>query len=105
MTAPTNRFLATAGPTGNRPEAYMMLDGVMVACTWDEYVAHMNAITSRDGTYVTKIVNGKRTLDWIGQSGSDGWLRERGITPPADRRAKQKADSIGHYVTDYGRAD
>lgn len=93
-----------AAYTSARAEAYKTIDGVMIPCSWEEYIAWMNANTTRPGEYVTVLVNGRRTLDWRAQAGSDGWLRDRGITPPADRRAKAKSEEIGHYVTDYGRA-
>lgn len=103
----TNPLAPTGGTNalrviGSRPEAYIPIDGVMVACTWDDFVAWMNAHSTRRGEYVTVVKDGRRHLDFREQLASDGWLRERGITPPQDR--SRQAKDIGAYVTDYGRA-
>lgn len=104
---PINPLLAqTARPVSinGKPEAYIRINDVMVACTWDEFVAHLNATNNRPGEYVTQYTEDKpprRQLAWREQRGSDGWLRERGIVPKDDRHRGNAP--IGRYITDHGR--
>jgi|SRR5690349_16951000 len=104
----TNRLIGSADrPSG--AEAYIRVNGTMIACSFEEYVAWLNKNEKRRGTWVIKFMdseNGeppKRTVDWLGQVGSDAFLRGKGITPEADWRA-QSAQPIDRYISDYGRA-
>lgn len=99
----TNPLKPTSGTSGFcRPEAYVPVNDVMVACTWDEFIGWMNTKNKRAGAWVTKYLldeNGKvmgRTIDWADQVGTDSYRSQAG------QRAARAAP-IQRYVTDYGR--
>lgn len=99
----TNPLRLPSGTSGSgRSEAYVPVNDVMVACTWDEFIAWMNAKNKRAGTWVTKYLldeNGKvigRTLDWAEQIGTDSYRR-------GDGKRTERAAPIQRFVTDYGR--
>lgn len=99
MTQPTNRFLGSSDrPSG--AEAYIMRDGTMIACSWDEFVAGQNRREHRPGVWIT-ILNqaGQRTLDWRPQQGSDEYQREK-----FRDRERGTAKPIANYLNDFGRA-
>lgn len=105
----TNRLIGSADRPGGA-EAYIRVNGTMIACSFEEYVAWLNKNEKRRGTWVIKFMdseNGerpKRTVDWLGQNGSDEYLRGLGIAPPAQRRS-ERPQTIDRFITDYGRAE
>ena len=56
-------------PSG-RTEAWKRVDGVMMACSWEDFVASMNEGLTRPGRYITVEVDKKRTIEWMPYSGS-----------------------------------
>lgn len=97
---PTNRIMAFGGDRPSGSEAYIMRDGVMIGCTWDEFVAEQNKREHRPGVWVTTTTPaGKRTIDWHPQSGSDEFHREK-----FRDRERGTAKPIANYLNDFGRA-
>lgn len=81
----TNRLTSGGGHNG---AAYVEVNGEQVPTDLDGYCAWLNSKERRRGRWiVTKAESGRRSVDFVTQVASDGWLMERGLIPKIGRAA------------------